>query len=405
MSLALLPEVPMAGRAADRRVGFFTTAYVDVGTHSEASRPDLPSQYSRVNPEVRLISRWRLTPGQDGGIVYHVDPSVPQRWRQYVKRGIELWQPAFAALGYTNTPRAVLPGDADWPSDYAAGDIRYASVGFALSEDRVFAIGPSVVDPRSGEIIDADIGFAQEWVRYFTAEVGTEAPGSGGGRRRGAAGGACSVGDGGAAGSSSSGGGDRGGSLRASRHATASSSPPPHSSIHSRHDCARARVAAGEGDAMAALSALLGAGGGGGGGGESEVSPEVVGDALAGVTVHEVGHTLGLRHNFKGSSAIPFSKIFDKTYTSVHSSSSSVMDYIGPVVAPTAEQQATTLVFPDGHSVGAYDTIAIAYGYTQLAGGEGGEAAAAGGAGVVAQGAQSAELAAIAARVAEQGLE
>ena len=51
ISLALLPDEPMVGRAADRRVGFFTTAYTDVGTHSAEARPDLPSQYERVNPE------------------------------------------------------------------------------------------------------------------------------------------------------------------------------------------------------------------------------------------------------------------------------------------------------------------------------------------------------------------
>ena len=252
---------------------------------------------------------------------------------KYVKRGIELWQPAFAVLGFPNTPRAVLPGDQDWPADYAAGDIRYASVGFALSEDRVFAIGPSVVDPRrqvldwhpslsaalssacvdlakhasstrptlspnsaprhlhpsharwrpppphhltpadppaslprrSGEILDADVGFAQEWVRYFTAEVGTEAPkagrrararhgagvarGAGRGAERGAGRGSCSAS--GAGGNEGAGGGGL-------RGAAARPAAPAHSSIHSRHGCARARAAAGEGDVLAAVAALLG---------------------------------------------------------------------------------------------------------------------------------------------------
>jgi hypothetical protein len=73
-----------------------------------------------------------------------------------------------------------------------------------------------------------------------------------------------------------------------------------------------------------------------------------------------------LRHNFAGSSTIPYSSIYDQTKTSTTGSSSSVMDYVGPVIAPTAALQKNTLVFPDGHIVGAYDRLAIEYGYTTV---------------------------------------
>ena len=95
---------------------------------------------------------------------YHIDPSIPEKWRPYFKKGVESWQPAFAALGFKNTPSALLPGDPGWPVDYTAGDMRYPSISFSISRDHVFSVGPSVVDPRSGEILDADIGFAQVFV-------------------------------------------------------------------------------------------------------------------------------------------------------------------------------------------------------------------------------------------------
>ena len=85
-----------------------------------------------------------------------------------------MWQPSFAALGFKNTPRAVLPGDVDFPKDYDSGDIRYASVSFAISRDYVFSVGPSVTEPRTGEILDADIGFSQEWVHAFSGSIGRD---------------------------------------------------------------------------------------------------------------------------------------------------------------------------------------------------------------------------------------
>ena len=63
-------------------------------------------------------------------MLYYIDPTVPARWRPWFKRGVEVWQPAFAKAGWKDTPRAVLPGDPDWPADFSAGDIRYSTVSF-----------------------------------------------------------------------------------------------------------------------------------------------------------------------------------------------------------------------------------------------------------------------------------
>ena len=90
-----------------------------------------------------------------------------------------------------------------------------------------------------------------------------------------------------------------------------------------------------------------------------------MGTGLADVTAHEVGHTLGLRHNFAASQSIPYDQLYNGSYTRLHGFDS-VMDYIRPIVAPTDELQATTEIFPGGHTIGRYDRLAIEYGYTVI---------------------------------------
>lgn len=76
--------------------------------------------------QVTMINKRRIG-GNDAPLIYHIDPSVPEEWRQYMKQGVENWQPAFEAAGLGDKAiRAVLPGDEDWPQDYNAGDIRCA---------------------------------------------------------------------------------------------------------------------------------------------------------------------------------------------------------------------------------------------------------------------------------------
>ena len=121
---------------------------------------------------MRVIQRWRLekadptcvsacTPLKP--ITYHVDPSVPPHWRPTVKRAVEVWNAAFEEAGWANAVVALLPDDPRWPSDYSAGDLRYSSVSWSVSRHSTYAIGPHTFDPRTGQILDADIMFAQEW--------------------------------------------------------------------------------------------------------------------------------------------------------------------------------------------------------------------------------------------------
>jgi hypothetical protein len=399
--LALLPDEPMIPRFADPRIGYFSTAYVDIGMHkrnvsvgggvgdgitsssgddsggggggrfrTSSSSGSISGSNGgsigafEVDPRRRIINKWRLEKDLRTcdetetlcdpikPILFHVDPTVPDIWRDAVRRGIELWQPAFESLGFRNTPRAVLPGTPEWPADYDSGDIRFASVSFAVSRDYVFSVGPSIADPYTGEILDADIGFSQEWVRTFAGEVSTGELGMTQQRSYGAA--ACSD----------------------DQHVCSGQTTAHHHQqqdarlLQSRHGCQHARLRGRNGDDhvqgdLAAAMRLL-----------ATTSPDgrvplsVIADGLAGVTVHEVGHTLGLRHNFKASATIPHEKIYDGAYTSMHSSSSSVMDYIGAVIPPTQAMQKSdnTIVFPDGRTIGAYDKLAIKYGYTIVEG-------------------------------------
>jgi hypothetical protein len=201
-ALSRLPESPMTPRVAHDRVGYFTTSFESLGFNpslgrhlqqqqKESSSTDKSSSSTaraasgrQIDSDVYMINRRRLSVEPADGrrntnstnndsswstsLVYYIDPSVPARWRLALKRGVEAWQQAFEAAGFTdNAIRAVLPGDSDWPDDYDAGDMRYSTISWAVSENEVMALGPATVDPRSGEILNSDIVFTQGWVRNW----------------------------------------------------------------------------------------------------------------------------------------------------------------------------------------------------------------------------------------------
>src|SRR2546423_12030312 len=97
------------------------------------------------------------------------------------------------------------------------------------------------------------------------------------------------------------------------------------------------------------------------------VPREYIGQALKELVMQEVGHTLGLRHNFRGTAAIPMGNLFDKTYTGTHGTSASVMDYNPPAIALDRSKQGDYF----SRTIGTYDRWAIKYGYAAVAGGSG----------------------------------
>lgn len=151
-SMVKLPEKPMMPRLFDERVGYFTQGLTDYGTDEHRS------------VATRYITRYRLEKKDPSAaisepikpIVYWVDPATPTKWVPFVKKGIEDWQAAFEAAGFRN---AILAKEApkDDP-DWSAEDARYSVIRW-LPSTTENASGPHVHDPRSGEILEADIQY------------------------------------------------------------------------------------------------------------------------------------------------------------------------------------------------------------------------------------------------------
>ena len=165
-TMVLLPEVPMRPRMADPRVGYFTVDQIDFG---------LDEQKAATRS---YIQRWRLEPKDPSAyaagelveplkpIVYYIDPATPDRWRPWVKKGIEDWQVAFEAAGFRNAIIARDAPTADEDPEFSMEDVRHSSVRWVASTTRN-AVGPRVADPRSGEIIESDIIWYHNHLRSY----------------------------------------------------------------------------------------------------------------------------------------------------------------------------------------------------------------------------------------------
>ena len=151
-SMVKLPDTPMMPRLFDERVGYFTQGVTDYGTEEHKSVPK------------RFITRYRLEKKDPNAalsepvkpIIYYVDPATPTKWVPFVKKGIEDWQPAFEAAGFKNAILAREPPKDD--PDWSAEDARYSVIRW-LPSTTENASGPHVHDPRTGEILEADIQF------------------------------------------------------------------------------------------------------------------------------------------------------------------------------------------------------------------------------------------------------
>jgi hypothetical protein len=314
-SFLALPETKMMPRLADDRVGYFTDAYKDM------SRDGKPDYW------VRYVNRWKLEKTDPTAavsdvkepIVFYLDPTIPAEWKPYVKAGIEEWQKAFEKAGFRN---AILAKDppADDP-DWDAEDARYSTIRWIVSHEPSFgAIGPSQTDPRTGQILNADIlmegsmivGYSNTWRRWAGGDAVAEA-------------------------------------MNLPTQAWLGKVTDP------SHLCMAGIGHAQEAGFLAAALALEGVTPPG------EPAPkEFVGAGLKAVTMHEVGHTLGLRHNFKSSTDVPREALHDKAWVAENGLVGSIMDYDTPNVSSDAARQG----YYWSPTVGTYDVWAIRYGYT-----------------------------------------
>jgi hypothetical protein len=313
-SLSLLPQNSYKPRLADERVGYFVTALKDFSQNVDEDR------------FVRYINRWNLEKADPAApvsppkkpIVFWIEKTVPFKYRQAIREGIESWNEAFEKAGFATAIEVrQQPDMTEWdPEDVNYNTFRWITAGAS------FAMGPSRVNPRTGQILDADIIFDGDFLRFWRTEYETFTPQSvalltggtlhGHGRQHCCD--ACSLFDG-----------------------------------HARETALAAT-------AIAAAAE----------GGLSDANKEkLVLQGLKLVTMHEVGHTLGLRHNFKGSALKSLADINDVTKTAATGASTSVMDYIPVNIVPRGKTQGDYYTA----KLGPYDLWAIEYGYKPIAAG------------------------------------
>ena len=325
-SLARLPDKPMATRPADPRVGYFTTTVADFTDDKARS------------PRGRFIDHWRLEkkdPAADMSepvkpITYWLDRSIPLKYRDAITRGILEWNKAFERIGFRNAIVVkVQPEDAAFDTL----DVGVTSVRWTVDAEPTYdAIGPTHVDPRTGEILDAAISIesmASRTLRADRVQVIDRAGGA---------------------------------SLSALLQAPASELAPnvtePARAFGANAQSCQAgdyeSEQAGYGlDVLAARGDI------------DPDSPEAdafVQAYLTNVTMHEVGHTLGLRHNFRASRLNTDKELSDPEFTRTHTLAGSVMDY-PPINLPRPGEPA---VKPFDNTLGPYDYWAIEYAYKPL---------------------------------------
>ena len=182
-SMILLDKEPYRKRYFDERVGWFARGQVDYGNEAQRAK------------SVKYLDRWRLEVKDEDiekfkkgelvepkkPIIYYIDRATPEKWRPYIKQGIEDWQVAFEAAGFKNAILAMDPPTEEEDPDWSPEDARYSVVRY-LASPIPNANGPHVSDPRSGEIIESDINWyhnvmtlLRNWFFVQTAAINPEA--------------------------------------------------------------------------------------------------------------------------------------------------------------------------------------------------------------------------------------
>jgi hypothetical protein len=303
------PDPKFVPRFADDRVGYFITARKRYGNDAAAT------------PFERFVERWNL---DNGPITFYLTNEIPKEYRATVRRGILAWNDAFAKVGH---PNAIVvkdpPAEAGWDPD----DARYTTVRWITSDQPDFsAYSPHVSDPDTGQIIRAEVVIDGESLRSIKRGYVDRVQPAQRARSNAYALAAGRLG-GGASGN-------------------VDDAVPPSEECSLQEDSV----------AQAALGSLLLARNPRATAADRERYAQ---EWLYSTVMHEVGHTLGLRHNFQGSTSYTYAQLHDPAFTHAHGTTGSVMDYTPANVAALGERQAD--YFPT--KLGAYDYWAIEYGY------------------------------------------
>ena len=310
-TLAPLPEQPMKPRQADQRVGYFTSSFVDFGNDNQEGQ------------RTHFIERWRLEKKEPDAEVSEpkqpirvvMDRNIPEKWREPVRAGILEWNKAFERAGFRNAiALEQQAADASWSS--VEGTRMLAVRWFALEGPGATAVGPSQSDPRTGEILRGASIIPENWVRIFRARAAEVTP-------------------------------------RLSEIGQASADAHLGEFAKRYAQCSYADDALQQAqfgfDVLSARGVIDPNGPDG---------ERFIAGALKDVTMHEIGHALGLRHNFRASVAVTPAQLRDPAYTAANGVSASVMDYNAQNVPLDGEPLA------DYHmgTLGAYDYHAVEYG-------------------------------------------
>ncbi|MFE4106571.1 zinc-dependent metalloprotease [Almyronema epifaneia] len=334
-------------RLADERVGYFVTAY------------QTPLDNRRQDPFVRYIQRWhlekqdptaQLSPPREP-IVFWIENTVPEDYRAAIREGILMWNAAFEKIGFQNAIEVrQMPVDADWDP----ADIRYNTIRWSDSfQPWAEALGPVRVNPLTGEILDADIIIDANVIRHLTGSYRTLA-------------------------SNLDASEQFYGQLCGHRYQSYLAQWMLSQANHSlpqllenprqlavvpealqrqlRQRCVGLATAQQTAFGALALATLqLGS--------TDRLDLDTyIYQYLRALTAHEVGHTLGLRHNFRGSLMLSPAELHDPSITRSRGLVSSLMDYFPINLAPPGMPQGD--YFP--MRLGPYDEWAIEYGYKPI---------------------------------------
>jgi len=329
-SISKIPSTGYQPRLADDRVGYFLTAVKDFSSKSDRDQ------------FVRYINRWDLQKADSSldpsppkkQIEFYIEKTVPFKFRKAIYDGIYEWNKAFEKAGFSNAIVVKQQGDKE---DIDPEDIRYNFFRW-ITSNAGFAMGPSRVNPYTGQILDADIIFDADFLTFWKQEYETFS--------------AQSIAE------------MTGGALPLYKE----HEPRPQAIFDERPQSGAAcTLATGMSMQLAFGSAAILAGA------DAKMNEanleKLIQQGIKEITMHEVGHTLGLRHNFKGSKWQSLKDMNDEKCNGCLSAT--VMDYNPTNIVPKGARQGEYY----STTVGPYDMWAIEYGYKPLGSGTTGELA------------------------------
>jgi hypothetical protein len=277
-SMVLLPEKPMRPRLMDPRVGYFAVGHIDFDADPQGVKQAIFVKRWKLEPKPEDMDKYKrgelVEPAKP--IVYYIDPATPKKWIPYLMMGVNDWQKAFEQIGFKHAVYAKIAPTKEEDSTWSIDDATHSAIIYRPSII-ANAMGPSVSDPRSGEIIESHIFWYHNVMsllqRWYMVQCGTVDP----------------------------------------------------RALH------------------------------------NELPDSLMGQLIRFVSSHEVGHTLGLLHNFGSSSTVPVEKLRDKAWVEAHGHTPSIMDYARfNYVAQPEDHIGTAGLFP---RINDYDFWAIKWGY------------------------------------------